>query len=258
MKKRAFAVLTALAVTLLGTTTVFADSPTAETATVAEGTTVTQTGDAESYAAETTASEGYEVVETSDNVVTQAAVQAQNLIANQAAADNAGSTVTVAVLSTVDVSPNGATKDSEGYYNVTLNLASIVEGEDILILHWNDTTNGWEVIEPTSVGTGTVTFRTASLSPISVVRVTISNATAASGAATSAAIAALSAHDANEQAALRAQAAQNEYLASLAANPFAALGLIAAPKTGEAVPFAMIVLIAGIGAAAFCGKKYLA
>ena len=55
----------------------------------------------------------------------------------------------------------------------------IAAGDTIAILHYNETTQAWELIKPDSVSQGLVSFHTASLSPITIVKV---NTTAAAQA----------------------------------------------------------------------------
>ena len=261
MKKRALAVFMAVAVMLLGTTTVFAaGSPTsggtaeAPEAGQAANTAVTGVESPAAYAAETGASAGYSVGAVGDTTVQSAAVAAQNLLLNHlgntgallgapgisAAAGQAGATVTAEMLSVVNVNVAGAAKGADGLYEITLYNAKIQPGDILGVMHYDGT---WGVIKPTAVGAGFTTVKVANCSPFAIVRL--------SGGTGSGVVAAktLSVHDALEQAALAAQAAERQQIAWLASvfgwnqqvvdllllasaqglNPLAALGFVAAP-----------------------------
>ena len=93
------------------------------------------------------------------------------------AATTQGELVTASILSTVDVDPVTATKDPvSGMYNVVLTNAQIAAGDTIAILHYNETTKVWELIKPLAVGQGSVAFQSASLSPITIVKVNTTTA----------------------------------------------------------------------------------
>lgn len=192
MKKRLLAVLTAAAVLSMGSMTAFAASPTVgttetavSTQTVATAVAATQT--AAEYAAATSASEGFSVAAVSDTTVQAAAVAVQNTVLNDvasvaaklgnntlaAAATDSGKKVTATILTVVEVSPSTAAKDANGNYVVTLNLSGIAAGDAVAVLHY--TGSAWETIVPTSVANGSVTFATASLSPISVVKLDVTS-----------------------------------------------------------------------------------
>lgn len=195
MKKRILALVAALTVLTVGATSVFAASPAVGTvaapvSTQQATTAVAATASAAEYAAATTASAGYKVEATSATTVQAAAVAAQNqlltdlatvgtALGNSAvvsAATDATKKVTASVLSVVDVNASTATKDASGKYVVTLNVASIAAGDTIAVLHYNG--SAWETIVPTSVAAGSVTFATASLSPISIVKLEVASVTA--------------------------------------------------------------------------------
>lgn len=226
MKRKALALLCALAVMAMGSMTVFAASPTVGTteapvSTQKANTSVVNTATPAQYAAATTASAGFGVGAVTQTTVDSAAVAVQNQLLNDlasvgaklgnstlaAAATDATKKVTASILSVVEVNPTTATKDANGNYVVTLNIAGIAAGDTIAIMHYNGT--AWETIVPSNVSTGSVTFATASLSPIGVVKLAVSPATAA-------------------------------------------------PKTGETASVAMIFIAAGFAGAALCGKKYFA
>lgn len=195
MKKSVLAVLSAITVLAIGSMGVFAASPTAGTTEApASGqkaaTSVAETATPADYASATKASEGYQVEEVSQATVDSAAVAVQNELLNklssigntlkdnalaQAAADPSKK-VTASILSVVEVNPTTAGKDANGNYIVTLNINSILAGDTIAVLHYTGT--AWEVIAPEKVAAGEVTFSTQSLSPISVVKLDVTDVTA--------------------------------------------------------------------------------
>lgn len=187
MKKRILAVLTALTVMAMGSMSVMAASPTVGTteAPVAGQTAVTavtETFAPSDYVAATSTSAGFAAAPVSASTVQAATVAVQNLLLNDlaslgnglgnasiaAAAGNSSAKVTANILSVVDVNATTATKVN-GVYNVTLSMSSIAAGDAIVVLHYNG--SAWEAIVPSSVANGSVTFQTASLSPIAVVKV---------------------------------------------------------------------------------------
>jgi hypothetical protein len=194
MKKKVLAVLAAITVLTMGSVSVFAASPAVGT-TEAAVSTQTATTSVEAvatpaeYAAATTASAGYSVEAVSDTTLKSAQVAVQNSLLNDvasigtklgdstlaAAAKDSTKKVTASVLSAVEVDPTTATKDASGNYVVTLNISGIAAGDTIAILHYNG--SAWETIAPSSVAAGSVTFATASLSPITVVKLQVSNVT---------------------------------------------------------------------------------
>lgn len=190
MKKRVLAVLTALTVMAMGTVTVMAESPSVATtpatvstqkATVA----VEETATPAEYAAATTASEGFAVEAVTETVAKSAETAIQNSVLTDvaaigntlgnttltAAATDSSKKVTASIVSTVEVDPTTATKNASGQYVVTLSIANIAAGDAIVVLHYNGT--AWECIAPSSVAAGSVTFATASLSPISIVKLEV-------------------------------------------------------------------------------------
>ena len=194
MKKSVLAVLSAITVFAVGSMSIFAASPTVGTTEApARGqkaaTSVSETAAPADYASATTSSEGYEVEEVSQATVDSAAVAVQNQLLNQLssigrllnnsalinAATDSSKKVTASILSVVEVNPTTATKDADGNYVVTLNVNGILTGDTIAVLHY--TGSAWEVIAPTKVEAGAVTFRTESLSPISVVKLDVTGMT---------------------------------------------------------------------------------
>jgi len=192
MKKKVLALMSALVLTVGSSMTVFAESPTTgnteqPVATQTADTSVNQTNTTDGYAAGTLASEGFTVLKVSQGTAEAAAVAIQNLLLNDLAttgavlgrADIAGAAtddnanVEAQILSVVDVDPTTAVKDAEGFYNVTLGMAGISAGDVIVVLHYNGT--GWDVIIPSAVADGAVAFRTASLSPISVIKLKLTS-----------------------------------------------------------------------------------
>lgn len=195
MKKSVLAVLSAITVFAIGSISVFAASPTVRTTEApAQGqkaaTSVSETASPADYASATKASEGYKVEEVSQATVDSAAVAVQNELLNKlsavgnalnntalaAAAADPSKKVTASIMSVVEVNPTTAAKDADGNYVVTLNINGILSGDTIAVLHYTGTE--WEVIAPTKTAAGEVTFSTKSLSPISVVKLDVTDVTA--------------------------------------------------------------------------------
>ncbi len=261
MKKRALAVLMAVAVMLLGTTTVYAaGSPTsggtveAPEAGQAANTAVTGVESPEAYLQETSTDAGFTTSAVGATTVQSAVVAAQNLLLNHlantgavlgnaglsAAAGQAGATVTAEMLSVVNVTASGAAKGADGLYTLTIRNGKINAGDTIAVMHYD---GSWGLVVPTAVGAGYATVKVANCSPFAIVRLNGGAGGAAVGAKT------LSLHDALEQAALAAQAAERQQIAYFASlygwnqqivdflmlaaaqglNPLGALGLVGAP-----------------------------
>lgn len=195
MKKKILAILTALTVMAVGSVSAFAASPSVGTTEAAvstqkSATAVAATATPAEYTAATAVSEGYTKEAVSDTTLNSAKVAIQNQLLNDvaaigtklgnsaltAAAADSSKKVTATVLSVVEVKVDGAAKNADGKYEVTLNIAGIAEGDSIAILHYNG--SAWETIVPSKVAAGSVTFATTSLSPISVVKLEVSSATA--------------------------------------------------------------------------------
>lgn len=187
MKRKILAVLTALTVFAMGSVTAFAASPTVGTTeapvkTQKASTVLAATETPNTYLRGTSVSTGYQVSAVSDTTVQAAAVAVQNSILNDVAsiaskignktladsAKNAGSQVTASIVTVVEVKASSASKDANGNYVVTLNLSDIAKGDAVVVLHY--TGSAWETIIPSSVEKGAVTFASASLSPIAVVK----------------------------------------------------------------------------------------
>lgn len=192
MKRKFLAVLTALTVLAMGSVTAFAASPTVGTTeapvrTQKASTAVATTTTPSAYLNATSASEGYKVSAVSDTTVQAAAVAVQNVILNDIAsiasklgnstlanaAVNSGNQVTASILTVVEVKASSASKDANGNYVVTLNISNIAAGDAVAVLHY--TGSVWETIVPTSVAKGSVTFASASLSPIAVVKLNVAS-----------------------------------------------------------------------------------
>ena len=199
MKEKILAVMSAVMLMVSTSVTAFAASPTVGTtenpvASQEAATEVDQTGSASEYKDETVVSGGFYVTKVSDTTVASAGVAVQNLLLNDlaktgtllgnagiaGAAGNSASKVTATVLSVIDVNPSGATKNADGLYELTLDVPGISAGDTIAILHYG--ANGWEVIVPYAVGENAVAFRSASLSPIAVVKISVAGQ-ASTGAA---------------------------------------------------------------------------
>lgn len=195
MKKRVLAVLSAITVLAVGSISIFAASPTARTTEApASGqkavTSVNETATPTEYASTTTASEGYEVEAVSQATLDSAAVAVQNQLLNKLssigntlkdsalinAAADPSKKVTASIMSVVEVNPTTAAKDANGNYLVTLNISGILAKDTIAVLHYNG--SAWEVIAPEKVEAGSVTFGTESLSPISIVKLDVTDVTA--------------------------------------------------------------------------------
>lgn len=194
MKRKFLAVLTALAVLTMGSMTVFAASPTVGTteapvSTQKAITSLEVTAAPGTYLNRTTVSTGFTVSAVSSTTVQAAAVAVQNAILNDVAsiasrlgnkaladaAVNSGSSVTASILTVVEVKTSNASKDADGKYVVTLGMSGISANDAIAVLHY--TGSAWETIIPTSVTNGSVTFKSASLSPIAVVKLSTTNVT---------------------------------------------------------------------------------
>ncbi|MBD5526624.1 MAG: hypothetical protein HDR04_19935 [Lachnospiraceae bacterium] len=189
MKKKFLAVLTALAVLTMGSMTVCAKSPTVGTvgapvSTQKSSTFMAATATASEYLNRTTVSAGYSISAVSATTVQATAVAVQNAILNDvasiasrignktlaAAAGNSASRVTATILTVIEVKASGASKDANGNYVVTLSLPDIAAGDAVVVMHY--TGSAWETIIP-SVANGSVTFASASLSPIAVVKLDV-------------------------------------------------------------------------------------
>lgn len=226
MKKRFLAVLMAAAVLMMGSTTVFAASPTVGTteapvSTQKALTAVEPTMTPKAYLSNTSVSYGFSVAEVSATTVQAAAVAVQNAILNNVAAiaqklgnstlsqaaGDSGKQVKASILSLVEIKASGATKNASGNYVVTVNVANVVQGDSVVILHY--TGSNWESIAPSNVSNGSVTFASASLSPIAVVKLDVT-------------------------------------------------GVSRSPKTGSSIPMAGVTLMVGAVGMIVCGRKYLA
>ncbi|MBO7530565.1 MAG: hypothetical protein J6T50_02035, partial [Lachnospiraceae bacterium] len=196
MKKKVLAIISAAMLMMLNAITVFAASPAVGTvqppvSTQTSITAVADTATPAQYAILTATSEGFKVSAVSDSTAKAAAVAVQNTVLRDVAAigyflgnpdlvtaaTTQGSVVVANILSTVEVDPTTATKDSNGMYDIVMTNGQIAAGDTIAILHYNGST--WELIKPIAVGNGTVAFQVSSLSPISVVKIS-TNAPAAS------------------------------------------------------------------------------
>lgn len=203
MKKRIAAILSALTVMAMGSITVFGANLSPSTATApkpVEGqtvaTTVAPTESADKYVSETKVSEGFDTdpVYGGETTIKSAATAVQNLLLNdvksigeklnndklKSAAADSKQKVSATLLSVVEVYPTSASRGADGYYTVTLKIDSIAEGDVLAILHDPNYNDEWnDIIIPTKVEKGAVTFKTKSLSPIAVVRLEVSNAVGA-------------------------------------------------------------------------------
>lgn len=193
MKKKVLAIMSALIVLSMSSITVFAASPTVGTTektveTQVATTSVVSTKEPATYAAATTVSEGYTVKEVSDAILQSTAVAVQNEVLNDvakigktigntslvSAATDSSKKVEATILSVVEVE---AVKNASEKHVVTLKIADITEKDAIVVLHY--TGSAWEIISPSEVATGSVTFETASLSPVTVVKLAVTDTVAA-------------------------------------------------------------------------------
>ena len=196
MKKKVLAIISAAMLMMLNAITVFAASPAVGTvqppvSTQTSITAVADTATPAQYAILTATSEGFKVSAVSDSTAKAAAVAVQNTVLRDVAAigyflgnpdlvtaaTTQGSVVVANILSTVEVDPTTATKDSNGMYDIVMTNGQIAAGDTIVILHFNGT--NVELIKPVAVSTGSVAFQVSSLSPISIVKIS-TNAPAAS------------------------------------------------------------------------------
>ena len=203
MKRKVLALLSALTVMASASMSAFAASPTVPgTEAPAPGqvasTVVTEMKTAAEYTSVTSVSEGFTVTAVSQTIVQSVAVTVQNQLLNNlasvgasfmeaasantqlstssysniaAAAADPTKRVTASVVSVVEVNAQTASKAANGNYVVTLNVSSITRNDAIAVLHY--TGSAWETIIPSSVENGSVTFETASLSPISIVKLEV-------------------------------------------------------------------------------------
>lgn len=161
MKRKVFALVSALILTIGMTASVFASgSPTAgNTVTVPAATSADGTFSDElltAYANSTTVSttvQGATLGRVSTSVAASAAARAKAV---------AGSGAVIATLVDLNV-PAGT-----GSASFTLNCPNVQAGMRVIILH-QLADGSWETINPTSVGNGSVTFTMSSYSPVAVV-----------------------------------------------------------------------------------------
>jgi hypothetical protein len=98
-----------------------------------------------------------------------------NSLLNTAVADTTSKyKIDTEVLAVVNVEADGATKVNDKY-SVKLMLDGIKKGDLVSILHF--TGNTWEVLNVTGQGAGYVEFETANLSPVAVVKVSVTEKT---------------------------------------------------------------------------------
>lgn len=228
MKKKLLAVVTALTVMTMGTVTAFAASPTVGTtesavATQKASTSVAATATPAEYVAATTVSEGFTVEAVEETTVQAAAVEVQNALLNDLATIGTklgNSTITAA-----------ATDSSK---KVTATILSVVNIDASTATKGDD-------------GNYTVT---ASIS----------------GIAAGDSIAILHYTGSAWETIIPSSVAAGSVTFKTASfSPFAVVKLsvetetvTASPKTGEAMPAAVLLAVAGFAGAMVCGKKYFA
>lgn len=261
MKKKALAILAALTVMAMGAMTVFAaESPSVndvETAvsTQKAETAIAATSSAGEYAEATTVSAGYTKEAVSDTTLSFAKVAVQNQLLNdvaaigeklgdstlKAAATDSAKKVTATILSVIEVKVDSAQKNADGKYEVTLSIAGIAQGDSIAVLHYNG--SAWETIVPSKVAAGAITFTTESFSPFAVVKLESSTTTTGSTGQTTT---------------TGTTGTTTSTGSSASATAAAGTVTVASPKTGQTMPFAVILVAAGFVGAAVCAKKYFA
>ena len=151
MKKKIAVVLTALMVMAMGTTAFAATSPTTKTS-------ETTTTEATAYANVTVAAGVASTAAPTVKAVTTAQVEAAQ---TQAVASVAP---TAKVLQMIDVTLPVSFEKAQ----LTFSVNGVTAGQKIAVLHQKHD-GSWEVINPDSVGNGTVTATFTSLSPIAFV-----------------------------------------------------------------------------------------
>ena len=156
MKKKIAVVLTALMVMAMGTTAFAATSPTTKTS-------ETTTAEATAYANVTVAADGIVI----DGVASSAAPTVKAVTTAQVEAQTqavASVAPTAKVLQMIDVTLPVSFEKAQ----LTFSVNGVTAGQKIAVLHQKHD-GSWEVINPDSVGNGTVTATFTSLSPIAFV-----------------------------------------------------------------------------------------
>lgn len=157
MKKKIAVVLTALMVMAMGTTAFAATSPTTKTS-------ETTTTEATAYANVTVAADGIVI----DGVASTAAPTVKTVTTAQVEAAQTQAVASVAptakVLQMIDVTLPVSFEKAQ----LTFSVNGVTAGQKIAVLHQKHD-GSWEVINPDSVGNGTVTATFTSLSPIAFV-----------------------------------------------------------------------------------------
>lgn len=145
MKKKVTAVLAALLIGVLGTTSAFAaNSP---STTTVGGATIS-------------APAGYTV----EAVSAEAQTSTDNLVATL----NQSGSNTYTLATVVEVNATTATVGEDGLYHVTLSVSSLEAGKNYAV--WHLASTGWEAVNATISGTS-VSFALSSFSPIAIVEV---------------------------------------------------------------------------------------
>ena len=139
MRKKFFAVVTAIMVLAMGTTCFAAESVTTNATTETKGITMTKATEAQ---------------------VTAAKAEAAKSVAEKAE-----------VVSVFELTADTAVaeKKADGTYEVTVKIASVAATDNIVVLH-GKADGTWEKLDA-KAGAGTVTFSTKSFSPFAIVKV---------------------------------------------------------------------------------------
>jgi hypothetical protein len=230
MKKKIAALLTTLMVLTIGTTAFAATSPTTTTTSGGSSVAAVETKAPEAYVEAVKEVKGGTVSALTTAQVSAAATQAVNVVSSlpetlpetYSALKNADSTKTIVpnVLAAIEVTADpGAT--------VTLSIEGISASDMVLVLHFNTTTGAWETIVPT-VADGTVTFTSATFSPISIVKYTVES---------------------------KESTDSNNDSTTTTTTTTTSDGTVESPKTGEAAPVVAVVAVICLAGVAVCGKK---
>lgn len=251
MKRKVTAVLAALLVMAMGTTTAFAaNSPSVpEISKPAEGqtagTTVSGTKTPSDYAGATTA-EGATVSAVAETTVKSVANTVQNLLNNLASvglgdvAKDSSKNVVADVKTVVELTADQNTQQlfARGQAaELKIGVAGINAGSKIVILHWDGTK--WEQINPTEVGNGYVKGMFKSLSPVAVVELAVQNAAA----------------PAQGYSPEWYEAQKTRYTVQNAVATAGGSAAVTSPKTGETASVLPILALASLAGVVVCTRK---
>lgn len=234
MKKRFMATLVALAVMMFGTTVFAAGSPeagsTKEDTTVAAGQTVTTTVTAPTETAEsmakttTTDNANVTVKAVGDTTVTEAVTETKNLLTDVAKLGTELGSKDLAAAATDKTKTVTATvlsvvnlESASTNETVVIKNAAIKADKLYAVLHY--TNGGWVTIPATVTADGTLSFKVDNFSPFAIVEIGIKDAAPATPAADN----------------------KNDAAAS--------------PKTGEAMPVALLAMLVCAAGIVVCARR---